>query len=163
MKARGIAVYADVVLNHMANESWKRQDLNYPGNELLQSYASNPGYFERQKLCGDLGQNVLSGQDFHPEGCITDWNNPGHVQYWRLCGGPGDKGLPDLDPNNWVVSQQQAYLQALKGMGIKGFRVDAVKHMSDYQINAVFPPEIKQGMHVFGEVSSTGGHRQQRL
>ncbi len=30
-------------------------------------------------------------------------------------------------------------------MGIKGFRVDAVKHMSDYQINAVFTPEIKRG------------------
>ncbi len=42
-------------------------------------------------------------------------------------------------------------------MGIKGFRVDAVKHMSDYQINAVFTPEIKQGMHVFGEVITTGG------
>ncbi|MGL6163469.1 MAG: alpha-amylase family glycosyl hydrolase, partial [Aeromonas veronii] len=77
MKARGIAVYADVVLNHMANESWKRQDLNYPGNELLQSYASNPAYFERQKLFGDLGQNFLSGQDFHPEGCISDWSDPG--------------------------------------------------------------------------------------
>ncbi|WP_180344155.1 alpha-amylase family protein [Aeromonas allosaccharophila] len=157
MKARGIAVYADVVLNHMANESWKRSDLNYPGNELLQNYASNPAYFERQKLFGDLGQNFLSGQDFHPEGCIRDWSDPSHVQYWRLCGGAGDKGLPDLDPNNWVVSQQQAYLKALKGMGIKGFRVDAVKHMSDYQINAVFTPEIKQGMHVFGEVITTGG------
>lgn len=140
MQARGIAVYADVVLNHMANESWKRSDLNYPGSELLQSYAANPGYFERQKLFGDLGQNLLASQDFHPEGCISDWNDPGNVQYWRLCGGAGDKGLPDLDPNNWVVSQQQAYLKALKGMGIKGFRVDAVKHMSDYQINAVFTP-----------------------
>ncbi|MGL5496729.1 MAG: alpha-amylase family glycosyl hydrolase, partial [Aeromonas sobria] len=157
MKARGIAVYADVVLNHMANESWKRQDLNYPGNELLGQYAANPAYFERQKLFGDLGQNLLAAADFHPEGCISDWSDPGHVQYWRLCGGAGDKGLPDLDPNNWVVSQQQAYLKALKGMGIKGFRVDAVKHMSDYQINAVFTPEIKQGMHVFGEVITTGG------
>ena len=86
MQTRGIAVYADVVLNHMANESWKRSDLNYPGSELLQSYAGNPAYFERQKLFGDLGQNFLAAQDFHPEGCITDWNNPGHVQYWRRCG-----------------------------------------------------------------------------
>lgn len=52
MKARGIAIYADVVLNHMANESWKRQDLNYPGSELLGQYAANPAYFERQKLFG---------------------------------------------------------------------------------------------------------------
>ncbi len=66
-------------------------------------------------------KNLLAGQDFHPEGCISDWNDPGNVQYWRLCGGAGDKGLPDLDPNNWVVSQQQAYLKALKGWGSRAF------------------------------------------
>ena len=45
MQTRGIAVYADVVLNHMANESWKRSDLNYPGSELLQSTPVIPAYF----------------------------------------------------------------------------------------------------------------------
>lgn len=68
MKARGIAVYADVVLNHMANESWKRSDLNYPGNDLLQSYASNPAYFERQKLFGDLGKTSFPVRIFIPKG-----------------------------------------------------------------------------------------------
>ncbi|KUE81128.1 alpha-amylase [Aeromonas schubertii] len=157
MSARGIAVYADVVLNHMANETWKRPDLNYPGQELLGQYAANPTYFERQKLFGDLGQNFLSGGDFHPEGCISNWNDPYNVQFWRLCGGAGDRGLPDLDPNNWVVSQQQAYLKALKQMGFKGFRIDAVKHMSPYQIGAIFTGEITSGMHVFGEVITSGG------
>ena len=28
LAAKGVRVYADVVLNHMANESWKRSDLN---------------------------------------------------------------------------------------------------------------------------------------
>ena len=31
LSAKGIQVYADVVLNHMANESYARSDLNYPG------------------------------------------------------------------------------------------------------------------------------------
>ena len=31
LKGVGVDVYADVVLNHMANESWKRSDLDYPG------------------------------------------------------------------------------------------------------------------------------------
>lgn len=153
----GVAVYADVVLNHMANEGWKRSDLNYPGSELLAQYSQDMDYVNRQKLFGDLSLGQFSDNDFHPAGCITDWSDPGHVQYWRLCGGNGDTGLPDLDPNAWVVGQQRLYLQALKAMGIKGFRVDAVKHMSDYQISQIFTPEITAGMHVFGEVITSGG------
>jgi len=157
LKANGVDVYADVVLNHMANESWKRDDLNYPGEEVLGQYQNNITYFNDQKLFGDLSHGSFSANDFHPAGCITDWSNPGHVQYWRLCGGSGDTGLPDLDPNNWVVSQQKLYLQALKDMGVKGFRIDAVKHMSQYQIDQIFTQEITSGMHVFGEVITSGG------
>ncbi|MCW8333647.1 alpha-amylase family protein [Vibrio paucivorans] len=153
----GIDVYADVVLNHMANESWKRSDLNYPGDEVLADYAERSSYYANQTLFGSLQQGLFSANDFHPAGCIYDWNNPGHVQYWRLCGGNGDSGLPDLDPNNWVVSQQRSYLQALKDMGVKGFRIDAVKHMSQYQIEQIFTAEITRNMHVFGEVITSGG------
>lgn len=157
LKAKGVETYADIVFNHMANESYKRSDLNYPGTEVLAEYAANSTYYDSIKLFGDLQQGNLGAGDFHPAGCITDWGNPGHVQYWRLCGGNGDVGLPDLDPNNWVVSQQQAYLQALKSIGVTGFRVDAAKHMSNYHINAVFNNGIKNGVHVFGEIITSGG------
>ncbi len=157
LKSVGVDVYADVVLNHMANESWKRSDLNYPGTDVLNDYANRADYYAKQTLFGNLQHNLFSGNDFHPAGCISDWNNPGHVQYWRLCGSNGDVGLPDLDPSNWVVSQQRMYLQALKGMGIKGFRIDAVKHMSQYQIDQVFTSDITSNMHVFGEVITSGG------
>ncbi|WP_189337898.1 alpha-amylase family protein [Photobacterium sanguinicancri] len=157
LKAQGVEVYADVVLNHMANESWKRKDLNYPGKELLDAYSQNAAYYNRQTLFGDLSKGLFSENDFHPAGCISDWDSPGDVQYWRLCGADGDTGLPDLDPREWVVQQQKNYLLALKKMGIKGFRIDAVKHMSPYQIDQIFSPEITQGMHVFGEVITSGG------
>ncbi|MGD8112188.1 alpha-amylase family protein [Vibrio sp. TRT 17S01] len=153
----GVDVYADVVLNHMANESWKRSDLNYPGTEVLNDYSSRASYYQNQTLFGDLNNNLFSANDFHPAGCITNWSDPGNVQYWRLCGGSGDAGLPDLDPNQWVVSQQRLYLNALKNMGIKGFRIDAVKHMSQYQIDQIFTSDITSGMHVFGEVITSGG------
>ncbi|OOF26697.1 alpha-amylase family protein [Salinivibrio sp. IB872] len=153
----GVAVYADVVLNHMANESGLRDDLNYPSAQVLEHYAQNQEAFEQQTLFGQLSQHLFSSMDFHPEGCITQWHDPGHVQYWRLCGGEGDVGLPDLDPNQWVVEQQRAYLSALKVMGVKGFRVDAVKHMSMYHINQVFTDAIREGMHIFGEVITSGG------
>ncbi len=157
LNAQGVETYADIVLNHMANESYKRSDLNYPGTEVLATYAADSTYYDSIKLFGDLQNGSFSAGDFNPAGCITDWGNPGHVQYWRLCGGNGDVGLPDLDPNNWVVSQQQAYLQALKMIGVTGFRVDAAKHMSNYHINAVFNNDITSGMHVFGEIITSGG------
>ena len=130
LQAKGVQVYADVVLNHMANESGIRSDLNYPGTTVLNQYAANWSYYNNQKLFGDLSQNLLSGYDFHAANCIGDYNNVWQVQNYRLCGAYPDQGLPDLTDNSWVVSQQQAYLAALKAMGIKGFRVDAVKHMS---------------------------------
>jgi len=153
----GVETYADVVLNHMANESWKRSDLDYPGAEVLANYAADPAYYNSIKLFGNLSSGYVSANDFHPAGCITDWGNPGDVQYWRLCGGDGDAGLPDLDPNDWVVIQQNAYLHALKELGVTGFRVDAAKHMTNYHINSVFDAEIRNGVHVFGEIITSGG------
>lgn len=157
LRAQGVKVYADIVLNHMANEAWKRPDLNYPGQQILNLYASNPTYWNRQRLFGDLRYNFLSQWDFGPAHCIRDYTDVWQVQNWRLCGGPGDAGLPDLVPNTWVVSQQQAYLQALKGLGVTGFRIDAAKHMSTSQINAVLTPAIRSGVHVFGEIITGGG------
>lgn len=157
LKAVGVDVYADIVFNHMANETWKRPDLNYPGTDVLNEYAANSNYYNKQIVFDSLQSNLFSSSDFHPEGCISNYNDVGNVQYWRLCNGDGDRGLPDLDPNNWVVSQQKAYLNALKVMGVKGFRVDAAKHMTIYHINEVFTSDIKSGMHVFGEVITTGG------
>jgi alpha-amylase len=153
----GVDVYADIVFNHMANESAIRSDLNYPGQIVLDEYAGNMSYFNSIKLFGDLTDNFIAPWDFHSPGCITNWNDPAHVQYWRLCGGNGDTGLPDLDSNSWIIAQQKTYLQELKNMGVKGFRVDAAKHMTNYHINAVFDNNIKAGMHVFGEIITSGG------
>lgn len=157
LKAKGVDVYADIVFNHMANESAIRSDLNYPGTTILNQYSASSTYYNSNKLFGDLSTNLFGSGDFHPAGCITNWNDPGHVQYWRLCGGGGDTGLPDLDSNSWVIAQQKAYLQTLKNYGVKGFRVDAAKHMTNYHINAVFDSGIKSGVHVFGEIITSGG------
>ena len=157
LRAHGVETYADIVLNHMANESGQRSDLNYPGAAVLSTYSSNSSYYNSIKLFGDLNDNLLTANDFHPPGCITDYSNVGNAQYWRICGNNGDVGLPDIDPNNEVVAEQQAYLQALKTMGVTGFRVDAAKHMSTYHLNQVFNAQIRNGVHVFGEIITSGG------
>lgn len=157
LTSRGIRVYADVVLNHKANESWKRSDLNYPGSEVLATYASNSSYWNNQRLFGNLANNYLGAGDFGQNACINNYSDVWQVQNWRLCGGGGDTGLPDLVANSWVISQQQQYLQALKNMGVKGFRIDAAKHMPNSHMNAVLTSTIKSGMHVFGEIITGGG------
>lgn len=154
---RNIRVYADVVLNHMANEAWKRPDLNYPGTEVLAAYAANAAYWNAQRLFGNLTQNFLGAGDFGSANCIGNYNDVWQVQNWRLCGGAGDAGLPDLVANSWVISQQQQYLQALKNLGVKGFRIDAAKHMPNGHMNAVLTSSLKSGMHVFGEIITSGG------
>jgi len=157
LNTRGIATYADIVFNHMANEAGIRPDLNYPGSLVLNTYASNRTYYNRQVLFGNISFNYLSPLDFGPATCITNYNNVYQVQTFRLCGGGGDVGLPDLLVNDWVVSQQQQYLRALKTIGVRGFRVDAAKHMTATHMNRVFSADIKAGVQVFGEVITGGG------
>lgn len=157
LQERGIRVYADVVINHMANEAAQRPDLGYPGSRILGIYAGNRAYYDSIRLFGDIGSNFLGGGDFGPASCISDYNDVYQVQNWRICGGGGDPGLPDLVGNDWVVSQQQAYLRALKGLGVRGFRIDAAKHMTFAHMNRVLTADIKSGMHVFGEVITNGG------
>lgn len=157
LRAKGIDVYADVVLNHMANESAQRSDLNYPGSRVLGIYAGNPAYYGGLRMFGNLSFNYLSGSDFGPASCIGNYSDVWQVQNWRLCGGAGDAGLPDLTGSAYVIGQQQEYLRQLKALGVKGFRIDAAKHMPFPHINGVLTADIKSGMYVFGEIITGGG------
>ncbi len=157
LSAAGVRLYADIVVNHMANEANLRPDLNYPGQRVLDRYAADPAYFERQRLHGDLRFNLFSSLDFREARCIGDYTSVFQVQNWRLCGGGGDPGLPDLNDNDWVVGQQRLYLAALKDLGVGGFRIDAAKHMTPKQIARIFTPAIIADAFVFGEVITGSG------
>lgn len=155
LSAQGVQVYADIVLNHMANE--RNAATDFPGAAAVNTYKSNLTYWNKQKLFGDLNNGIFGSGDFNPAVCISNYNDVWQVQNYRLCGGGGDTGLPDLNPNGWVVTQQRSYLSALKTMGVKGFRIDAAKHMSNYHINEIFTSTIKSGMYLFGEIITSGG------
>ncbi len=157
LAAHGVETYADVVLNHMANEAWLRPDLDYPGAAVLAQYAADPARYGALRLYGNLASNAFGAADFGPAVCIVDYTDVSQVQQWRLCGGGDDPGLPDLVANDHVVRQQRDYLLALKALGVTGFRVDAAKHMPAAHINRVIDAGVRAGMHVFGEVITTGG------
>lgn len=157
LKARGIHVYADILMNHMANESGQRPDLNYPGASVLGLYGGNAAYYSGIRLFGNLGSDFLGAGDFGETRCVADYNDVWQVQNWRLCGGGGDVGLPDLKGSSYVIGQQQEYLRQLKTIGVKGFRIDAAKHMPMSHINGVLTADIKSGVYVFGEIITGAG------
>lgn len=157
LELRGLKLYADLVLNHMANESSQRADLNFPGARVRAAYAADPPRWQRQRLFGDLTTDLFDGGDFNPAFCITDYNNVTQVQSGRLCSGGGDTGLPDLQGSAKVIGAQRQYIAALIALGTDGFRLDAAKHMTLAHVNAVFDPVLLGGRPVFGEIITGGG------
>ncbi|MCA2017018.1 alpha-amylase [Vibrio tritonius] len=157
----GVRVYADVVFNHMANESKWRNDLVYPNRRDLRAYQQDNDYYQRQQLFGNLNEPLFSEKDFVAEFGIRDWKDKWQVQNGRITGGPHDRGLPTLKDSPYVIEQQKAFLLALKALGIQGFRIDAAKHLTLNHIKQVWSEEVVQGMHIFGEIITDGGATKQ--
>ncbi len=150
-------VYADIVFNHMANESKQRSDLQYPSAAQLATYASDPKWYESLRLFGDLTQPLFHEDDFSAPFGIKNWRDTWQVQNGRITGGPDDPGLPKLRANEHVIQQQRRLLTALKDIGVKGFRIDAAKHMTLEHIKRVWSDDLIQDMHIFGEIITDGG------
>ncbi|MGR5237128.1 alpha-amylase family protein [Vibrio alfacsensis] len=153
----GVLVYADVVFNHMANEAHLRRDLQYPRKESLQEYQQEAAKFRDLALFGDLSKPLFDEEDFVEAFGIEDWKNKWEVQNGRITGGPTDPGLPTLRVCDHVVEQQRAYLSALKAIGVKGFRIDAAKHMTLEHLKRVWTEDITHDIHIFGEIITDGG------
>ncbi|MEM1370239.1 MAG: alpha-amylase family glycosyl hydrolase [Cyanobacteria bacterium P01_H01_bin.15] len=150
-KTPGIRVYADLVINHMANEA--REDrLNFPGEAELERYRQDLETFEKNRLYGDLSVGLFSPWDFNQDGDIVNWGRRGEVQYKNL------SGLPDLKESPWILEQQHKTVTALIEMGFDGFRVDAIKHITEPMIdNLADRPEAKDKFW-FGEVLTSSDY-----
>ena len=117
----GVDIYADVVLNHTTG-------VNYNSGSGSAGSSFNGYTFP------DYSQI-----DFHPPCDITstDYNTTGAADKdaIRLC---QLTGLRDLDTSSATVRQKMAnYLIALNAMGVAGFRIDAAKHMSSVDLDAI--------------------------
>lgn len=144
----GVKVIADVVFNHMANES-RVDRLDFPGAEVMAAYGRDAGAFEADRLYGDLGKPLFGPADFNKDGNIDNWMDLHEATEHSLC------GLPDLDMTDHVIAEQRECLRALNGLGFDGYRVDAVKHLPDYHIRMVFETEDLKDKFVFGESLTT--------
>ncbi|UQA53537.1 MULTISPECIES: alpha-amylase family protein [Vibrio] len=153
----GVLVYADVVFNHMANEAHLRSDLQYPRQAVMDDYQQNASKYQNLTLFGDLSEPLFDENDFVEAFGIKDWKDKWEVQNGRISGGPTDPGLPTLRVCKHVVEQQRIYLKALKALGVKGFRIDAAKHMTLEHLKLVWTEDITQDVHIFGEIITDGG------
>lgn len=177
LQAHGIDVIADIPLNFMgiggdggAGGDDKKGTLKYPStdirNERAASIQRGTGRIEGQTLLRTL-ENKIKGEiyqqlpnepftsvyDFEPSRSdVSDWTNLENIRHNRL------NGMPKVSTEStWILDAQRDYLQALKDLGVKGFRIDAEKHMTSQQLNHVLTPEITEGMFVFGETITPGG------
>ncbi|WP_341938388.1 starch-binding protein [Marinimicrobium sp. C2-29] len=130
----GVDIYVDAIINHMAAGSGTGTDgSDYSAGTLYPEFSSN---------------------DFHAACTINSEDYSGDAWRVRNC---RLVGLPDLDTGAEYVRQTLAdYMNDLIGIGVKGFRLDASKHMSPEDINAI-TARLNGSPYIFQEVIDLGG------
>ncbi len=124
---QGVDIYVDAVINHMTGISGSNVATGTAGTTY--SHYSYPGTFTQPAdfhRCGTSGPNPDDADN------IFDYSSRYQVQTCELL------NLADLDTGAADVRATiHAYLQALLDLGVKGFRVDAAKHMASQDLNAI--------------------------
>ncbi len=113
--AVGVAIYADAVINHMA-----------PGSGTRSSAGDHP--WGARSFPGV----PYDGGNFHAPCGVTNYRDARNVQSCDLL------GLADLATETEYVRGKIAdYLVDLYELGVRGFRVDAAKHVSSSDLCAI--------------------------
>lgn len=151
----GIAIIADVVLNHMADPSAMVREFGGPPERPELSY---PPLGVREKFGVS---ELFNAAHFHPENCIKDWNNRAQQLTGWFCD-PRSK-LPDLNSvHPQVIAAQVEYLNLLVKLGVDGFRFDAIKHIDSDAIRKILESvESAEKLQLFGEIVSSVAHAPQ--
>ncbi len=116
-RAAGVGIYVDAVINHMTGQA--------------SGTGSNGTSFTKYEYPG-----LYSATDFHQPTCTiqgADYaSSAENVQSCELL------GLADLDTGQSGVRQKIAgYLSDLLELGVRGFRIDAAKHMAPSDLDGI--------------------------
>jgi alpha-amylase len=118
-QAAGVDVYVDVVLNHMAGIA---SAVGFAGTHYQKYNHSGLYTYNDFHHCSKNGNNQ-----------IVNFNDRWEVQNCELL------GLADLKTESPNVKQVQLeYLERLQKMGVKGFRIDAAKHIPAEDLKNLF-------------------------
>jgi alpha-amylase len=122
-RAAGVEIYADVLLNHMAGGSGTGSagtvysKYSYPGLYGPKDFHANPNPAYPKILC-------KTG--------ILDFSDPVQVRTCEL------SGLADLRTEEPAVQQKlAAYMADLYSLGVRGYRIDAAKHIDQAQLGQI--------------------------
>jgi alpha-amylase len=112
---KGVGIYVDAVFNHMSG-----------GTSGTSSAGNSWTYHNYPRV-------PFGATDFHSPACgITNYQDANNVQSCEL------SGLQDLNTDsNYVRGRISDYLVDLANIGVKGFRVDAAKHISPADLGAI--------------------------
>jgi alpha-amylase len=139
-RAAGVGIYVDAVLNHMTAQA---AGIGSAGTSYTK--YGYPGLFAQADFHAPICQ--IEGTDYAA--------NAEHVQRCELL------SLSDLDTSSPVVQVKLAgYLSELLGLGVRGFRLDAAKHMAPADladILALVQPLPGEEPYYFLEVIDYGG------
>jgi len=136
-KAAGVDVYADALTNHMAGLGSGTGVAGTPYSDY--SYAV-PYEYDDFHHCGRYGTDT-----------IADYQDLWEVQTCNL------GTLTDLDTGNPAVQAKiAAYLKDLLSLGVAGFRLDAVKHVSHEEVSE-YLALLDSKPFLFQEVIDRGG------
>jgi alpha-amylase len=140
----GVDIYVDAVINHMTGG----------GGTSFQDgffHGSNGSPYTKYNYPGTYVE-----QDFHTcHSDINNYNDAGNVQNCELV------GLADLNTSSDHVRTTIAnYMIGLANMGVRGFRIDAVKHISPADLAAILDKvnaAVEPDPYYFQEVIDNGG------
>jgi len=143
--AAGVDIVVDVIVNHMADA-----DLQHDGDLVFTATGTAGTEFGPLDYPG-----LYTPEDFHQCGLtdnndIWDWNDVDQLRNCELV------DLSDLATGSTHVRDMVgAYLADLASLGVKGFRVDAAKHVLPGDIAAMLS-YVQEDVWVVQEVA-TGG------
>ena len=136
-KAAGVAVYADAIINHMADVG---TGTGVAGSEYTEFNYPVPYGYDDFHRCGRNENNS-----------IRNYQDTWEVQNCQL------GGLADLDTSRpSVQARLGAYLNDLLSLGVAGFRLDAVKHMAAEDVAGILA-QVEGQPFIVQEVIDRGG------
>jgi len=138
-KKAGVGIYADAVINHMAN-GWHAGGGTATGvGGSSWSNRNFPGLYKPQDFHHDSGNLYSSCQ-------VKDYHNRSNVQNCDLY------GLADLRTGSSEVQAKIAkFINHLGEIGVAGLRLDAAKHISVNELGSILG-KVKYNMYKFLEV-----------
>jgi glycosidase len=132
--ARGIQVVIDLVLNHTSVEHpWFQEALRDPNSPYRDFYLWSK---DKPTYRGPFGNNEV----WHKSPVADEYY---YGLFWS--------GMPDLNYRNPAVTAeaQRISLFWIEEMGVDGFRLDAIKHLIEYQAMQADTPETHEWLRAY--------------